>query len=107
MLDSFMCQKSRLAFGRPKFSCQGKYFPSPGKSRLNCPSRAMSLLLLVRNVPQKLNEVEQVFILVCGSDNSFVVKKASDIDDITGLKQVFHHILWSRVGAWFIFSGLE
>ena len=39
---------------------------------------------------------KQVVIRVCGSDNSFVVKKASDIHDIPGLKLVFHDFLWSK-----------
>ena len=51
--------------------------------------------------------MEQVFIRDCGSDNCFVVEKASDIHDMTGLKQVFHHILRSKACVWFIFCGLK
>ena len=50
---------------------------------------------------------KQVVIRVCGSDKTFVVKKAGDIHDIPGLKLVFHHFLWSKACAWLIFVGLR
>ena len=50
---------------------------------------------------------KQVVIRVCGSDKTFVVEKASDIHDITGLKLVFHHFLWSKACAGLNFYGLK
>ena len=46
-------------------------------------------------------------MLFRSSDKTFVVEKASDIHDITGLKLVFHHFLWSKASAWLIFIGLK